>query len=132
MTMGEWLDVLNNRVFFWLHHEKLGQLLRARRYRNEVHDVLVVDTASLVAMHRQRVRLSSINSGATLYPNAPKRGAETFLSIENYPYAEIRSRRVVREAIIELAVIDGVPDIMRHVVRVERRRQDDVIAVLES
>jgi Family of unknown function (DUF7002) len=130
MTMVEWLEILNGRVFFWLHPEKLRGLLFARRYRNEEHDVLTVDTASLVTTHGDRVRLSAINSGATLYPKAVRRGTETFLPIEDYPYAEMRQRRGPREAIVELAVIDGVPDIHRHVVRVERKRQDDVISVL--
>lgn len=130
MTVEEWLGILNNRVFFWLHPDKLRNLLGALRYRNEEHDVLVLDTASLVAAHDERVRLSAINSGAALYPNAPRRGTKTFLPIEKYPYAERRRKKVLREAIVELAVIDGVADIGRHVVRVERRRQDDVISVL--
>jgi hypothetical protein len=128
MTVTEWLDVLNDRVFFWLHPDRLEQLLRARRYRDEAHDVLTVDTARLVSAYAERVRLSAINSGSTLYPNAPKRGSSTFLPIEAYPYEEIRRRRPVRDAIAEFAVVGGVPDIARYVVRVERRRQSEVLS----
>jgi hypothetical protein len=63
-------------------------LLAARRNRGRPHDVLVIDTASLVRAHRHRIQLSPVNSGSTLYPNAPERGTCTFQAIEDYPYAE--------------------------------------------
>jgi hypothetical protein len=129
MTVQQWLDILNNRVFFWLHPVRLAELLDAQRYRNRAHDVIVVDTASLVGAHAERLRLSPINSGATLYPNAPPRGARTFVPIGEYPYEERRGRGI-QHAIAELAVIDGVPDILRHTVRVERLQQDQVLDVL--
>ena len=129
MTVNEWLATLNSRVFFWLHPKKLGQLLSALRYRKDPHDVIIVDTASLLSAHGDRVRLSAINSGATLYPNAPARGTGTFLTVDAYPYGQYKARGT-REAIVELAVIDGVSDILRHVVRVERRRWDEVVELL--
>jgi frataxin-like iron-binding protein CyaY len=132
MTSQEWLDVLNGRVFFWLHPEKLGQLLNARRYRKHAHDVLAVDTASLLDSHAERIRLSAINSGATLYPNAPRRGPDTFQHVADYPFTQYRKSRTLREAVIELAVIDGVSDIDKHTIRVERRRGDEVLEVMFS
>jgi hypothetical protein len=54
MTVRQWLDVLNDRVFFWPDERRLAELLRARRYRDSEHDVLVVDTATLVAAQRDR------------------------------------------------------------------------------
>lgn len=130
MTIPEWLDVLNGRVFFWLSSTKLDTLLGARRYRSSSHDVLTIDTASLVHAHADRIRLSPINSGATLYPNAPSRGPQTFLTVSQYPWKEYRRRKSVIDAVTELAVIDGVPDIADHVIRVERRQCRDVIEVL--
>jgi hypothetical protein len=104
--------------------------LAACRYRNQIHDVLTVDTGSLVRAHAGRIRLSPINSGATLYPNAPARGTQTFLPIEDYPWREHHRRKTISRAVTELAVIDGVPDIVDHIVRVERRRRTEVLAVL--
>lgn len=127
MTAAQWLETLNNRVFFWLHPDKLAKLLGARLYRSSEQDVLVIDTASLLDAHESRVRLSPVNSGATLYPNATARGSDTFTTIANYPYAERRSTRTVRDAVTELAVIDGVHDIGEHVIRVERRRGHEVL-----
>jgi hypothetical protein len=121
MSVRQWLDTLNSRVFFWLHPDKLDKLLGARLYRSSEQDVVVIDTKSLLDAHEARVRLSPINSGATLYPNAPARGSDTFSTIEDYPYAERRRKRTVPEAVTELAVIDGVHELREHVIRVERR-----------
>jgi hypothetical protein len=130
MTMRQWLDVLNSRVFFWLHERKLLKLLNALRYRTQAHDVLTIDTAKLVHAYGQVVRLSAVNSGATLYPNASPRGRETFVAIEDYPFAARRKRHSLDEAIVELAVVDGVPDIKNYVLRAERRRRDQTEEVL--
>lgn len=115
MTAQQWLTALNERVFFWLHPQRLDQLLRARRNLGRPHDVLVVDTASLIAAHDPRIRLSPINSGAALYPNAPKRGTHTFQTIEDYPFGERLRRRTPQTAVVELAVLGGVRDLAGHV-----------------
>ncbi|MEM6108473.1 hypothetical protein AAHS21_19905 [Mycobacterium sp. 050272] len=128
MSVMQWLEALNNRVFFWLHPDKLDKLLGARLYRSSEQDVVVIDTKSLLDAHEARVRLSPVNSGATLYPNATARGSHTFTTIEDYPYAERRrTGKTVREAVTELAVIDGVHDIRDHVIRVERRLGHEVL-----
>jgi hypothetical protein len=129
MSVSEWLAVLNNRVFFWLHPDSLARLLNARLYKKHAHDVLIVNTASLVSTHGDRVMLSAINSGATLYPNAAQRGSETFIRVQDFPLSKRRGRRLLNR-ITELAVIDGVSDIADHTVRVERRRQDEVLDIL--
>ncbi len=125
MTLEQWLLALNSRVFFWLDEPHLETLLGANAYREEAHDVLHVDTAALVARHTGEITLSPINSGSTIYNPRP-RGSQTFLPINGYPFAERRRKRG-RDAIIELAVDDGVRDITEVVVRVERRRAGAVI-----
>jgi hypothetical protein len=115
MTAQQWLSALNERVFLWLHPQRLDQLLGARRNRGRSHDVLVIDTASLVCAHDRRIRLSAVNSGSTLYPNAPERGTSTFQTIEDYPFAERLRRRTPQTAVVELAVSGGVRDIADHV-----------------
>ena len=96
-------------------------------YRTFEQDVLVIDTKSLLGAYESNVRLSPINSGATLYPNAPARGSNTFTTIQNYPYTDRRRTRTVVEAVTELAVIDGVHDIRDHAIHVERRRGREII-----
>lgn len=120
LTVQQWLDTLNDRVFFWLHPSKLAGLLRARAYRSHPQDVITVDTDSLVRAHADQVRLSPINSGSALYPNAVKRGSTTFTTIETYPYTQRRKGRTIQDSLVELAVIGGVPDLSKHVVGVDR------------
>jgi hypothetical protein len=120
MSVAEWLSLLNHRVFFWLHPSRVSTLLSGRRNRDVEHDVIVVGTASLVEAHHERISLSPINSGATLYPNAAPRGSQTFHTIADYPYAQRRQTRAVSASIVELAVADGVRDIAAHTIGVQR------------
>lgn len=130
VTVEEWLAILNSRVFFWLHPDKLAALLNARRYRGEPQDVITVDTRGLLNDFGHLVRLSPMNSGATLYPNTPARGSETFSTIADYDYAERRRRRGPQNAIVELAVSGGVPNISDYVIEVRRIQGDTVLDYL--
>lgn len=125
LTIAEWLAILNDRVFFWLDRHRLDTLLNARLNRDRAHDVLTVDTAGLVATYADQIRLSPLNSGATLFPNAAPRGPDTFRTIGDYPYDTLRRQRGPRNAIAELAVIGGVPDIAKHVLEVEQVSSGD-------
>ena len=58
MTVQQWLDVLNDRVFLWAHPRRLATLRAAAAYRHSNHDILVVDTARLVEAHADRIRLT--------------------------------------------------------------------------
>lgn len=120
VTVEQWLSILNDRVFFWLHPTRLDGLLRARAYKNFPQDVITLDTEPLVRAYANRVRLSPINSGSALYPNAVARGVGTFSSVEEYPYAQRRKGRTLSDALVELAVIGGVPDVSRFVLSVDR------------
>jgi hypothetical protein len=119
MTPGEWCQTLNRRVFFWLTEERLSRLLAARAYRDRPHDVLTVDTASLVAAHESEITLAHLNTGTTVF-RAPERGPDTFQPIATYG----------RRDVVELAVDYSVPDIAAHTLRVESRQGADVIAAL--
>ncbi len=121
MTLEQWLDVLNSRVFFWLNMKHLETLLGARAYKDSAHDVICIDTAALVERHTGDITLSPINSGATMY-KPPQRGSRTFLPIADYPFEERKRARGAQDAIIELAVDEGVRDILDVAVRVERRQ----------
>lgn len=129
MTFEQWLDVLNSRVFFWLTEDHLDTLLGARAYKDLAHDVIVIDTETLLSRHASAVTLSPINSGATMYKPQP-RGSRTFLPISDYPFDERRKARGRQHAIIELAVHGGVPDIRDVVVKVERRQIGEAATTL--
>lgn len=121
LTPSDWYRILNQRVFFWVSSHRLEKLLGARAYRDDFHDVLYLDTASLVTDYEDLITLSPINSGATR-PIAVPRGQDTFRRIQDYDFNYWRKRRSKRDAVVELAVNGGITDIERYVIRVERRK----------
>jgi hypothetical protein len=126
MGPEEWYELLNGFVFFWLTRERAEQLLMARAYRNSTHSVITVDTATLLAKYASKVRLSPINSGSTIYKPRP-RGFATFRIITDYPFDERKKLRGKANAVAELAVEYGVPDIYKFVLSVEHRRRDKLV-----
>ncbi len=129
LTPTDWYRLLNERVFLWLSQNRLLRLLNARPYRAEAHDVLELDATRLIAAYRERITLSPINSGATK-PFATKRGRDTFLPINDYPYGDWRRKRKPGERAVELAVADGIPDVVRFVRRVVAMRGNEFLATL--
>jgi hypothetical protein len=119
MTSGEWCETLNRRVFFWVAEERLERLLSARAYRDRAHDVLTLDTASLVAAHETEITLAHLNTGTTVF-RAPERGSDTFKSIADY----------ARRDVVELAVGYALTDVVAHTLQVESRQGADVVATL--
>ena len=130
-TPREWYETLNSRVFFWLSRERLVRLLSARAYRGKRQTVLTVDTAHLLQRHADRVTLSPINSGSTIF-NPQPRGTDTFQRIGDYPFAYWRARRPLRDAVVELAVDDAVPDIQDFVLRVELMENGETVETIWS
>jgi hypothetical protein len=129
LTPRQWYELLNRRVFFWVTEERVQNLLGARRYRGKEHTVITVDTSSVLRCHSDRITLSPINSGSTLY-NPQPRGRQTFLPLDEYPFGERRRMRGIANAIAELAVDYSVPDISEHAIRVEHRRGQRVVEIL--
>jgi hypothetical protein len=126
MTLEEWFEALNSRVFFWLDEPHLETLLGARAYRDRPHDVIHVDTTKLIQACGSQITLSPINSGNTMYNPRP-RGSDTFKRIADYPFEERRKARGLADAVIELAVGDGVRDIAAVTTLVESRQADGVV-----
>lgn len=126
---SEWYALLNSKIFFWLSIERLHRLTDAKAYRDHEHDVLEIDTRSLVEAHRDRIWLCPINSGCTK-PFPHKRDESIFSRIADYPYSHWRERRGKKERAVELAVDYSVPDIVSHVRRAVLKRGSEVISVL--
>jgi hypothetical protein len=129
MTPIEWYRELNRKVFFWVDQRRVSGLLHGRAYRGRAHDVLTVDTESLVTAYEEQITLAPINTGSTIYNPRP-RGVGTFLSIADYPFDDWRRHRNRRTAVAELAVDYCVPDIVAHTLRVESRQRDEVLETL--
>lgn len=131
MSPQQWYEILNKRVFFWLTSERLLRLLRARAYRKKKHCVLTIDTQKLIDLYGDKVALSPINSGSTIYKPLP-RGSSTFQPPSNYPFYERRKTRTVQAAIAELTVEYSIPQIMQIVVRADHMQGDQVLETLYS
>lgn len=116
-TPEQWFETLNARVFFWLSRKRLRKLLNARAYRGRPQTVLTLDTASLVDADKDRIRLSPINSGATIYNPAP-RGPDTFCTVSDFQFDERRKTRTLDNAVVELTVLGEVSDITDHAIAV--------------
>ena len=127
---ADWYRLLNSKVFFWLSEGRLHKLTGAKAYRDREHDVLEVDTRSLVEAYGSAIWLCPINSGCTK-PMPHPRDESVFSRIADYPYAHWRQRRSKGERAVELAVDYSVPDIRAHVRRVIIKRGTDTISTIE-
>lgn len=109
MDVPDFYRMLNGRVYLWPSRHRVDGLLTARAYRDRSHLVLTLDTATLLARHGDRVRLSPINMGSTLFTPTP-RGRDTALGLADYPFAARRRLRGRRDAVAEVSVEHEVPD----------------------
>jgi hypothetical protein len=109
MSPPEWYRMLNERVFMWASKERVETLLGARAYRKKSHLVITLDTAKIVSAHGPQLRLSSINSGSTLY-NPPKRGRNTFCPPNEFEMHNGRRR------VVEVTVSISIPNFRDYIV----------------
>lgn len=122
----DWYERMNVNAFFFLRQEDAEDM--AADYRDHLvpRDMIVVSTESLIEAHRGRIELSAVHScldfpGRRVPPNYPLPGRPhdaLFCPITDYPYGTWRKLHGRREAVRELAVAEGVPDISRHVIDV--------------
>lgn len=126
---SDWYRLLNSKVFFWTSLERLHRLTEAKAYRDKEHDVLEINTRSLVDAHHESIWLCPINSGCTK-PFPHQRDESIFSRIPDYPYHHWRSRRGPLERVIELAVDYAVSDISSHVTKAVVKKGDKILQVL--
>ncbi|AJP73431.1 DUF7002 family protein [Sphingomonas hengshuiensis] len=126
LTPQQWYELLNSRTFFWLSKSRIWRLLGAKAYRGVTQTVLTLDTASLVAKHKERIWLSPINSGSTLFKPQP-RGLATFKRIADFPFAERAKSRALENNVVELVVDHSVPDVADFVLAVHSVRNDQIL-----
>lgn len=127
ITPEEWYAVINSKVFMWAQEERLRGLLGARHYRSLEHDVLTINTASLVRAHADAIWLCPMNSGNT-FPIPHRRGRQTFLRIPQYP---VGLKGKPNREVVEVVVDYSIPGIAKHVVEVRRMRGDTVLQTLD-
>lgn len=123
LSAEDWLAELNRRVFFWVKEARMRGLGEAAINRTDPRELLVLDTASVVAACGARMQVAPINTGNTQRKPA-RRGRDTFTPLGAMPHAQWRRLRAARKSspdeVVEVTVLDHVPDIERHLI--ERRR----------
>lgn len=121
LTFPEWLQVLNNRVFFWTDRRRAESLRNSRRYRETAKELLVLDTRRLAAAHQKEMEIAPFNTGATgRQPSPPTRGRSTFSPLLTTNYGDWTRRRGKRDRIVEVVVRGAVPDISDFILSVDR------------
>ena len=112
LTPGDWLALLNGRVFFWADRAGLERLRGARANRDRDVAVLEVNTLALAGAYAHRIELSAINSGSTIRRPA-RRGLETFTPMLAGSYGEWSRLRGGRDRVLEVTVVGGLPNVSR-------------------
>jgi hypothetical protein len=114
-TPRQWYELLNQRVFLWATEARLTTLLSAKHYKNTLHDVLTIDSASFVSMYASQIELCHMNSGNT-FPIPHRRTPEIFQPIHSYPVKP--SGAPIRD-VAEVTVLYAVPDMSSYVKSVD-------------
>lgn len=126
-TPAQWYKLINSKVFMWAQEHRLFTLLNARAYRKLTHDVLTIDTESLVRDYATKIMLCRMNSGNT-FPMPHPRGLADFMSIEAYP---VKPRTgAPAKTVVEVVTDYSIPNIRDYVVEVRSIRGQDVLGNL--
>ena len=125
----QWYELINSMVFFWPTKARLRTMISASAYRKVTHDVLVVDTRTLVRLEEPNIRLSRMNSGSTK-PMPHPRDMDLFKRFENYPFPEKPSPSTVAKAVAEVCVVDRVEKMAKAVLEVKRGSPGEVMDAL--
>lgn len=126
LTPQQWYELLNSRSFFWLSKSRIWTLLKAKAYRDVPQTVLTIDSAKLVAAHRDNIWLSPINSGSTLFNPVP-RGLDTFKRITDFPFGQRAKSRPLENNVVELVVDHSVPEVADFVLAVHTVQNKDIL-----
>ncbi len=83
-ALGEWYELLNRRVCFWVDRKRLLIVRGARAYRDRPHLIMEFETKDLIRRHASPISISHINSGATFSINPAPRGSDTFRRLADH------------------------------------------------
>lgn len=117
----QWYKLVNRRVFFWAAWPRLETLLHSRSYRTGYHDVMVLDTQSLVDAYEEHIHLTHMNTG-TVMPWYTPRDPTAFKRIADYP---VRASGSPVKPVVELTVEGKVLDVERFVLTVHRMHSSE-------
>jgi hypothetical protein len=90
MSFGDFVYLLNSKVFFWATEKDLRTHYARYEKQNERPVILRINTAALFAVNKHEPKFCKLNSGAPRCSSyhkegAPPRGSNTFLDAASYP-----------------------------------------------
>jgi hypothetical protein len=116
VSVSDWHQLLNSKVFFWVTRERVSKLRNARAYKRNNHLLLTLRTKDVVQEYKNRVRLCHINSGCCM-PIAHPRSPDFFRTIESFDYDYWRRKgRTRKNIIVEFVVEYKIENISRFMV----------------
>lgn len=119
ISVGDWCEYINGKVFFWANWKNLKWMLSAQAYITRPHVVITVDSSKLIESYGDKISLSAMNSGSTFpgrgMSSPKKRNYDTFKRMNSF-----NSRWVT-----EVAVDYSIPNITEYVSSVKRLVADE-------
>ena len=119
---SDWYRLINRKTFFWATRDRLSRFLNARPYKGSVHDVITIDTRSLVDEYEDDISLAPFNTGVSTFGPRYRRGLSTFKSIQDY--------REDAGSVVELAVdysVENIADLATSVEQWRGRRRLNIV-----
>jgi hypothetical protein len=126
LTPTLWYEYLNGFSFLWPTTDRLYRFLEAKPYRKQSHIVITLDTRALLPSIMDRVFISRINSGSTLFNPRP-RGLDTLEPMARFDLEYWLKKRGRTNAVAEIAVRYGVGDVMPYLVNVQRVKGREIL-----
>lgn len=117
---SDWYRLINRKTFFWSTRDRLNRFLNARPYKGSVHDVITIDTRSLVNEYEDDITLAPFNTGVSTFGPRYRRGLSTFKDIEDY--------REDARGVVEVAVDYGVKNIADLAITVEQWQGESLLS----
>lgn len=122
IALDQWLEILNQRVFLFARQKDLITFL-GRYQESEGQDVVVFDTARLLAAAKGRTEVSTVAAtGPVPWERCPCRNGDTFepIALFSGDVADIQ----------EVTIVGGIERVGDLVVRVMRYHPDRTTEVL--
>jgi hypothetical protein len=120
MQPGDWYELLNSKIFFWLDLERLNRHRNAYRLQEQI--VLAVDAREMLSNYGAVAAVSPINTGNAMRA-AAKRDRSTFVPYESWVVDAWKSEiipsmrtRPSGHRPAELTIANAIPDIKNYVI----------------
>ena len=120
IDLAGWAALLDGRVFLYPQQKDVSVLLA--RHHQDGRDLIVFDTPRVLALHRDRVEVATLQLVSFIVGNGPLLSAAVFEPLVTFPDPV--------SGIVDVTVVDGIADVGPLVSRVVRYHPDRSTEVL--